>query len=144
MWCAAASAWLAVGLAHGASAEDPNRVMLDVTLVHVSDTAGGVDSDPRARRADQILGKQLRYESLKVVRSLRRELPVDEIWSVTLPTGRHFRLRPMDVGSNGVLLSVDVERSTQGDFRVLRRKPLALGGQSYQGGQLVIIVEPDY
>jgi hypothetical protein len=39
---------------------------------------------------------------------------------------------------------VDVERSAQGDFRIPRRKPFVLGGQRYQDGQLVILLEPDY
>ena len=128
--------------APAAGAQD--KVALDLTLVLVSDKPGGVAGDGRAKRADEILGKELRYESLEVVDTSKRTLSLNEIWSVRLPTKRYFRVRPMDVGDNGVLLSVDLEGVTQGDFRVRKGKPLVFGGQSHEGGKLVVIVEPDY
>ena len=105
---------------------------------------GGVQASDRARRVDRIIGPQIKYDSLRVLDFKRRQVELNQIGSVTLPSGNRFRFRPMDLSDQGVLVAVDVERSTQGDFRIPRRKPVFFGGQRYQGGQLVIVLEPDY
>lgn len=126
------------------AAEDPRAIAFDVTVVHVSNQEGGVQADARAQRVDRIIGPQIKYDSLRVLDFTRRRVPLNQIGSVTLPSGKHFRFRPMDLSDEGVLVAVDVERSAQGDFRIPRRKPFVFGGQRYQGGQLVILLEPDY
>jgi hypothetical protein len=120
------------------------RVGLDVTLVHVSSGGGGLEVDPRVQRFDAILGKQLRYDRMKVVEKLHRDVRINEIWKISLPTGRRFQVRPLSLGSNGVLLAVDMDESAQGDFRVPRGKPVVFGGSPYEDGSLVIILETDY
>jgi len=131
-------------LAGTAAAEDPRPISFDVTVVHVSNREGGVQADARARRVDRIIGAQIKYDSLRVLDFTRRRVPLNQIGSVTLPGGKHFRFRPMDLSDEGVLVAVDVERSAQGDFRIPRRKPFIFGGQRYQDGQLVILLEPDF
>jgi hypothetical protein len=131
-------------LAGPVAAEDPRPIAFDVTVVHVSNRAGGVQPDPRARRVDRIIGTQIKYDSLRVLDFTRRRVRLNQIGSVTLPSGKHFRFRPMDLSEDGVLVAVDVERSAQGDFRIPRRKPFVFGGQRYQDGQLVILLEPDF
>lgn len=121
------------------------RVGLDVTLVQVSSGGGGAPGvDPRAQRFDAILGKQLRYDRMRVVKKLHRDVRINEIWRISLPTGRRFQLRPLNLNSSGVLLAVDMDDSAQGDFRVPRGRPVVFGGSPYEDGSLVIIVEPDY
>jgi hypothetical protein len=131
-------------LAGPALAKDPRPIEFEVTVVHVSSRKGGVEANARARRVDRIIGSQLKYDSLRVLDFRRREVSLNQIGSVTLPSGRHFRFRPMDLSDEGVLVAVDVERSAQGDFRIPRRKPFVFGGQRFQDGQLVILLEPDY
>jgi hypothetical protein len=126
------------------AAEDPRPIGFEVTVVHVSSRKGGVQADDRARRVDRIIGRQIKYDSLRVLDFRRQEVRLNQVGSVTLPGGKHFRFRPMDLSEDGVLVAVDVERSAQGDFRIPKRKPFVLGGQRYQDGQLVILLEPDY
>ena len=113
-------------------------------MVHVSSGKGGVQSSDRARRVDRIIGPQIKYDSLRVLDFVRRQVPLDQIGSVKLPSGKRFRFRPMDLSDVGVLVAVDVEQSAQGDFRIPSGKPFVFGGQRYQDGQLVILLELDY
>ena len=142
--------WLAASLlaallpAGPVAADDPQPISFEVTVVHVSNREGGVQATARARRVDRIIGPQIKYDSLRVLDFRRRKIPLNQIGSVTLPGGKRFRFRPMDLNDEGVLVAVDVERSAQGDFRIPRRKPFVFGGQRYQDGQLVILLEPDY
>jgi hypothetical protein len=135
----------ALGVASGsARAQDTGPLAFDVTVVLVSPSAGEMDRDPRARRIHELLGPQIRYESLRVLSSQRQRLALDEVGSVALPTGARFRFRPLDLGKGGVLVSVDMDRTAQGDFRIPRGKPLVLGGQPYQDGKLVVLLEVGY
>ena len=143
-WGLAASLAAALLLAAPVAAEDPRAISFEVTVVHVSTGKGGVQASDRARRVDGIIGPQIKYDSLRVIDFMRRKVEMNQISSVTLPSGNRFRFRPMDLSDKGVLVAVDVERSTQGDFRIPRRKPVVFGGQRYQGGQLVIVLEPDF
>jgi hypothetical protein len=126
------------------AAEDPRPIEFEVTVVHVSSGEGGVQANARARHVDRIIGPQIKYDSLRVLDFMRRRVPLNQIGSVTLPSGKRFRFRPMDLSDEGVLVAVDVERSAQGDFRIPRRKPLVWGGPRYRDGKLVILLEPDY
>ena len=139
-----ASLLAALLLAGPVVAEDPRPIAFDVTVVHVSSGEGGVQASARARRVDRIIGSQIKYDSLRVLDFSRRQVQLNQIGSVTLPSGKRFRFRPMDLSDEGVLVAVDVEHSAQGDFRIPRRKPFVFGGQRYQDGQLVILLEPDY
>lgn len=140
----AVSVLAALLLAAPAAAQDPRLIAFEITVVHVSSGKGGIQGSERARRVDRIIGRQIKYDSLEVLDFERRKVPLNQVGSVTLPSGKHFRFRPMDISDDGVLVAVDVERSAQGDFRIPRRKPFVFGGQRYQGGQLVILLEPDY
>ena len=139
-----ASLLAALLLAVPVAAEDPRPIDFEVTVVHLSSGKGGVEANARARRVDRIIGPQIKYNSLRVLDFRRRQVSLNQIGSVTLPGGKRFRFRPMDLSDEGVLVAVDVERSAQGDFRIPRRKPFVFGGQRYLDGQLVILLEPDY
>lgn len=127
-----------------AHAQGSGPMVFDVTVVFVSPKGGGVERDPRAQRIDALLGRQIRYESLRILSSDRQRLALDDVGSVALPTGRRFRFRPIDLGKGGVLVSVDMDRTAQGDFRIPRGKPLVLGGQPYQDGKIVVVLEVGY
>ena len=142
-WRAAPAALLLV-LLPAASLAQASAVALDVTVVHTSDSGSGVADDPRARKADAILGRQIRYQSLKVLDSKRRKVALNETWKVALPNGRHFMVSPLDVGANGVLVAVDLEGSAQVDARIRKKKPFVVGPQSHQGGKLSVILEADF
>ena len=128
--------------AGSASAQD--AVSLDVMVVHTSASDGGVADDPRARKADGILGRQIKYKSLSVVDSKRRSVKVNETWKIALPNGKHFLVQPLDVGPNGVLVAVDLEGSAKVDARIKKKTPFVVGPQSHEGGNLSVVLEADY
>jgi hypothetical protein len=154
-WRSAALALLLLGAAFAAAAQPlvepgppvgigkPGKPRLDfaVTVLHASPSPGGID--PGARRFDRLLRSSLRYESLRVVKAKQRHVKLNEIERVSLPTGADFRFRPIDAGDRGVLVAVDWRNTARGDFRLPRGKPLILGGQPYEDGQLVVILEAE-
>jgi hypothetical protein len=151
----AAAAALVIGLGAAAAAQPlvpreqggftnkPNkpRLHFEVTVLHASSSPGGVG--PGAERFDRLLRETVRYESLRVVKAKARRVGLNEIERVALPTGQDFRFRPIDAGDRGVLVAIDWRRTARGDFRLPRGKPLILGGQPYEDGQLVVILEAE-
>jgi hypothetical protein len=134
----------ALGAAPGRGEEAPagDGARLEVTVLQVSDQAG--ESDPRCERFDRLLRGQIPYGSLSIVDVYKRDVPVNEVWTVALPTQRSLQLRPLDVDpDHGTLLSLDVEESVQGDFRVRRGQPLVVGGPRYGEGKLVLVVDAE-
>jgi hypothetical protein len=117
------------------------RLQFQVTVLHASPEAGGIGAG--AERFDRLLRDTVRYNSLRVMKSKRRRVALNEIERVPLPTGQDFRFRPIDASDRGVLVSVDWRKTARGDFRMPRGKPLILGGQPYENGQLVVILEAD-
>ena len=158
-WCRALSCLLAAGpvlclaAAMGAqplvppspggfpSKANKPRLHFAVTVLHASPSAGGID--PGAERFDRLLRETVRYESLRVVKAKQRRVELNEIERVALPTGQDFRFRPIDAGEKGVLVAIDWRTTARGDFRLPRGKPLILGGQPYEDGQLVVILEAE-
>jgi hypothetical protein len=126
-----------------ALATKPSKPRLEfvVTVLHASRAPGEVD--PRAARFDALLRDTIRYKTLRVVKEKQRHVKLNEIERVSLPTGQDFRFRPIDAGERGVLVSVDWRKAARGDFRLPRGKPLILGGQPYENGQLVVILEAE-
>jgi hypothetical protein len=117
------------------------RLHFEVTVLHASPSPGGVD--PGAERFDRLLRDTVRYKSLRLVKTKERRVELNEIERVALPTGQDFRFRPIDASDRGVLVSVDWRKTARGDFRLPRGKPLILGGQPYEDGQLVVILEAE-
>ena len=137
----AASQPLVEPTAPGAGKPAKPRLDFQVTVLHASPSPGGIDEG--AKRFDRLLRSSLRYESLRVVKAKQRHVKLNEIERVRLPTGEDFRFRPIDAGDRGVLVAVDWRKTARGDFRLPRGKPLILGGQPYQDGQLVVILEAE-
>jgi hypothetical protein len=135
------AAGLALALSIGARADAQAKppVPFQVTVLQTTEKAGPID--PRAERWNQLLEKKIRYGSLHLVQSQQLTVALDGIGSVTLPTGKEFRFRPIDVGPGGVLVAVDLKGTVDGDFRIPRGKPLIIGGQPHGGGQLVVVLE---
>jgi hypothetical protein len=157
-WCrrggaaaVAALLWLAAGaLAQPLVPPEPSgfpkkaaqpRLHFEVTVLHASSAEGGID--PGAERFDRLLRDTVRYRSLRLVKTRERRVNLNEIERVALPTGQDFRFRPIDAGDRGVLVAVDWKKTARGDFRLPRGKPLILGGQPYENGQLVVILEAE-
>jgi hypothetical protein len=136
-------ALLAVPLGGTAAfAQESPRVGVDVMVSHISDGPGAID--PRARTLDAKLRKQFRYESLAVLESRRFDLKLDQVAAMQLPNGRKFRLRPLHVGDQGVLMAVSVEGTVETDLRVRNGHLVVIGAEQYRDGKLVISLEPHW
>jgi hypothetical protein len=138
---ALAAAWL-LAIATAAPAQPPRRIAIDVTVSHALDAQGAID--PRGVELDSHLKSQFRYGGLKVLQVERLNLALDEVGMLQLPNGRKFRVRPLDVGSEGVLLSVAVQGTLWTDMRVRNGHLVVIGAERYQDGKLVIGLEPHF
>jgi len=118
------------------------RIGVDVIVSHISSQPGKID--PRGRRIDEKLRSQIRYESLRVLLEQRLDLAINQVGAVDLPNSRRLRLRPMDIGERGVLLAVEVEGSLDSDLRIPNHHLVVFGTEAYQGGKLVISLEPSW
>jgi hypothetical protein len=139
------AALAAVLLLAGASAwaqPAPRRIAIDVTVSHALDAKGEID--PRGQKLNTYLKPQVRYGSLKVLQNERLDLALDEVGTVDLPNGRKFRVRPLDVGQEGVLLSVSVQGTLWTDMRVRNGHLVVIGAERYEAGKLVIAIEPHF
>lgn len=127
-------------LAGTASAQTARRVGLDLTVSHASSRPGPVD--PEAARLHQSLRDDFRYESLRVIERRRLDLRTGEIGGLELPTGKRVRVRPLHMGTGGVLLAIDIENTLQTDMRVPDRKPVVIGVDRYDDGKLILTLQP--
>ena len=69
------------------------------------------------------------------------DVALDDVWKVKLPGTGPLRVRPVDIGPNGALLSLDWEGELQGDFRVRKGTPLILGRPRSGKGKLVVVID---
>jgi hypothetical protein len=132
----------ALALAAPATAEGPRRIALDVVVAYISDEPGAVD--PRAERLHAKLADQFRYETLRVLDQKRLDLPLGTVESVGLPNGKRMNVRAFQLSSKGVLLGVTVQGSLQTDMRIPNGHLVVIGAERYQGGKLVISLEPSW
>jgi hypothetical protein len=133
---------VALALASTAVAQSGQRFDVRVTVSQISDQEGPVDS--RAKRLDATIRKQFKYASLTVIEERKLDLELDEVGSVELPSGEMFRVRPLNLGERGLLMSVGWEGAMQMDMRAHSGHLVVIGGPPYKGGQLVISIEPAY
>ncbi len=138
----ALAATLLLALAAAAPAEPLRRVLIEVTVSHALDAEGAID--PRGVELDAYLKPQFRYGGLKVLQVERLNLALDQVGTLKLPNGRKFRVRPLDVGSEGVLLSVSVQGTLWTDMRVRNGHLVVIGAERYEAGKLVIGLEPHF
>jgi len=142
-WLLGAAFAAALLLVSGSAwSEGERRFHVDVTVAEISDAEG--DIDKRAKRLDDKLRKKFKYNSLRVLEERRLDLEMDEVGSVKLPTGRMFRVRPLNLGDRGLLMAVGWEGEMMMDMRAPNHHLLVIGGPAYGDGQLVISIEPEY
>jgi hypothetical protein len=125
----------------GAGAEGAT-IPVNVLVTYLSSEGTGVD--PSARRLDEKLRKQFRYDSLQVLEKRRIDLEMDGVGTIDLPNGRAARLSPIHEDEAGVLMAVDVEGAAKMDARVQNGHLLVIRAGSYKEGDLVLSLEPDY
>jgi hypothetical protein len=126
----------------GMAVADDEKFDLQVTVASISDAEGSID--PKGRHLDDKLSKKFRYNSLKVIESRRMGLKMDELGSIDLPDGNVFRVRPMNLGDRGLLLSVEWEGAVMMDMRAQSEHLVVIGGPQFRDGQLVVGIEPHY
>jgi hypothetical protein len=115
---------------------------VNVLVTYLSSDGTGVD--PSARRLDEKLRDQFKYDSLQVLEKRRIDLEMDGVGTIALPNGRAARLSPIHRGDAGVLMAVDVEGAAKMDARVQNRHLLVIRAGRYKDGDLVLSLEPDY
>lgn len=125
-----------------AHAAPPKHIEVKITVSHALDKKGEID--PRGLELHAQLKPQFRYGGLRVLQSERLDLEIDEVGTVELPNGRKLRVRPLNVGPEGVLLSVSVQGTLWTDMRVRNGHLVVIGAERYEDGKLVISLEPHF
>jgi hypothetical protein len=115
---------------------------VNVLVTYLSNDGTGVDAS--ARRLDEKLRAQFKYDSLQVIEKRRVELEIDGVGQVALPNGRSARMSALHKGDSGVLIAVDVEGAAKMDARVQNRHLLVIRAGRYKDGDLILSLEPDY
>jgi hypothetical protein len=121
-----------------ATAQEEPGIAMEVMVIHLSDQPGEVDA-----RAARLLDRSVPYESLRVLRSQRLSLKLDEMWTMKLPNGKQLRVQPQHVDDRGVLTFVTVG-SMKTDSRIPNGEFLVIDGGRYQGGKLMISLGPRF
>jgi len=115
---------------------------IKVTVAEISNAKGKIDE--RAERLDRNLRGKFKYNSLRVIQERRLDLAVDEVGSVKLPSGRMFRVQPLNVDERGLLMAVGWEGEVMMDMRAPSNHLLVIGGPTHDDNQLVVSIEPEY
>jgi hypothetical protein len=123
-------------------AQQPRSIDVDVMVSQISQEPGPVD--PRARRLDAQLRGEFRYESLRVLQQQRLTLALNELGRLSLPNGSKLQLRPLSLSDRGVLMAVAVEGAVQSDMQIPNGHLVAIGAGQFEGGKLVISLEPHF
>jgi len=118
------------------------RFSVKVTVAEISNAQGKID--PRAERLDRNLRAKFKYNSLRVIQEKRLELGLDEVGGVKLPSGRMFRVQPLNVDERGLLMAVGWEGEVMMDMRAPSHHLLVIGGPTHGDNQLVVSIEPEY
>ena len=122
--------------------QPPPRVRVKVVVNHVSQHPGPID--PGAAGLATQLRQEFKYQSARVLETRTLDLAMNEVGQMTLPTGRFVKVRPRKLSERGVLLTVEVEGMLRTNLRVPSHHQVVLGVQSYEGGKLVVTLEPEY
>jgi hypothetical protein len=125
-----------------ALAQQARPINVDVTVSQISQQPGPVD--PRASRLDAQLRGEFRYESLRVLQQKRLALDLNELGKLSLPNGSELQLRPLSLSDRGVLMAVSVRGSVQSDMQIPNGHLVAIGAGQFEGGKLVISLEPHF
>jgi len=123
-------------------AQQARTIDVDVMVSRISQEPGPVD--PRASRLDAQLRGEFRYESLRVLQQKRLSLALNELGSLSLPNGSQLQLRPLSLSDRGVLMAVAVKGSVQSDMQIPNGHLVAIGAGQFEGGKLVISLEPHF
>jgi hypothetical protein len=135
-------AFLAFGVLSGAAAQGADEIAIDVMVSRISQEAGEIDA--RAARLDKKLRDDFRYESLKVLKEKQLSLALNELATVELPNDKKLQLRLLSISERGVLVAVNVEGSVQSDMQIPNGHLVAIGAGRFEGGRLVISLEPKF
>ena len=141
-WGLVALITLLSGPAAGADEAKDLRIPVNVLVTYLSNDGSGVDA--AARRLDEKLRGQFKYDSIQVIEKRRMVLEIDGVGELALPNGRSVRMSAIHKGDSGVLMAVDVEGAAKMDARVQNRHLLVIRAGRYQEGDLVLCLEPDY
>ena len=133
---------MVLGLPGIGAAQGAHKIRFDVMVSRISQQPG--DVDPRASRLDTQLRGDFRYESLEVLAQERLSIELNELATVKLPNGKKLELRPLSISDRGVLVAVNVEGSVQSDMQIPNGHLVAIGAGRFEGGRLVISLEPHF
>ncbi|MDJ0846773.1 MAG: hypothetical protein QNK04_00185 [Myxococcota bacterium] len=138
-WCRGAALVLTLlVLGAGATAARAQQFEIDVTVCKLGEGAGGID--PKCSKLHAKLQKELRYESLSVLKTGRLRIGLDEVGTLELPNGQAVLVRPLDLDDERLLLAAEAP-GLKTDLKVEKGQTVVMGGARYQGGKIAASFE---
>ena len=131
---------LTLGLVAGAAAA-AEQFEIEVMVSQIGEGAGSID--PKGAKLHAKLQKQFRYESLKVLKTKRLKLDLDEVGTLSLPNGKPLRVRPLQLGDRGLLLAAHVG-DLQMDLKLTRGHLVVIDAGRHAGDRLVVSFEASW
>ena len=123
-------------------AADPIR--FDVLVAKVSSIGGEPVIDPRGAALHHALEEQFKYDRLEVIATTVFVLGIDEVGRTNLPNGRELLIKPLVIDAAGALVAVDVRGLLKTDLRMKNDHLVVIGAERFEGGKLVISLEPHF
>lgn len=138
---AAALIACAVLAAGAAGAQGTTEVGVQLTVLHASPKPGP-PPDANVAPFDKQLRGQFRYQSLRIMERSQLRMSLLEMRKVRLPLGNELRVQPIQRDPEGLLTELAMPGRL--DTRVLlqRSRPVMIRAGAYEGGSLIIAIEP--
>lgn len=131
---------LILGLVAG-SAAAAEQFEIEVMVSQIGEGAGGID--PKGAKLHAKLQDQFRYESLKVLKTKRLKLGLDEVGNLSLPNGKPLVVRPLQLTDRGLLLAAHVG-DVQVDLKLTRGHLVVIDAGRHDGDKLVVSFEASW
>jgi hypothetical protein len=84
------------------------------------------------------------FSTLRMLQKKRIRLELGEAGHMSLPSGRPLTLRPVSVIHKRLHLHFRMKDIVDTRLQLLNGKPVIVGGEAYDRGQIIVMVTPDF
>jgi len=126
-----------------AAAEGPGPpVEFEVQVVHASNEIQPASQDPACAELKRLL--PISFSTLRMLQKKRIRLVLGEAGHMSLPSGRPVSLRPVSVVHQRLHLHLRMKDIVDTRLQLVNGKPVIVGGEAYDRGQIIVMVTPDF
>jgi len=133
---------LARGQVPGSQAEPPSPVNIEIMVGYVSAQPGPID--PRLAGLSSMLGREFKFQTMRVVEIRQLSLPLRQMGQVDMPSGHWVSVEPEEITDRGVRMGVEVQGMLRTHLHIPSGNQVVIGAYSYEQGRLVVRLVPTY